>query len=135
MKDSSGNIITESKQLLNFYQSKYIERLSSKDCIPEFKETYELHKSLFKRNYQAALKRKTNDWSVGEITKICSRLKNNKARDELMMNYELFKPTIAGNDVFNSLCSLFNSIKNTLIIPGFLQTATITSFYKNNNKC
>ena len=44
--------------------------------------------------------------------------------------YKLFKPSIAGPDLINSLLILFNKIKNDLIIPDFMKTATITSFYK-----
>ena len=45
--------------------------------------------------------------------------------------FELFKPDLAGNDLLVSLMKMFNGIKQTLIIPNFLQSMTITSLYKS----
>ena len=47
------------------------------------------------------------------------------------MIYELFKPNIAGWDIYNSLTSLFNCMKDELLVPDFLQLMSITSIYKN----
>jgi hypothetical protein len=68
---------------------------------------------------------------VSEIVKICKSLKNNKARDECGFIYELFKPSNAGPDVFQSLTKLFNLMKHELTIPEFFELMSITSLYKN----
>ena len=62
---------------------------------------------------------------------MCKKLKTNKARDELGMIYEPFKPTSVGDDLFLSLTTLFNQVKDTLQIPEFLRLMSITSFHKN----
>ena len=58
-------------------------------------------------------------------------MKNNKARDEWGMIYELFKPPYAGPDVYESLCKLFNMSKNDLEVPDFFESMSITSLYKS----
>ena len=65
------------------------------------------------------------------MAKICSLLKLNKARDENGIVYELFKPKYAGPDIYQSLTLLFNSMKNNLQVPDFMQHMTITSIFKN----
>ena len=56
---------------------------------------------------------------------------NSKARDALGWVYELFKPTYAGQDVYESLTKMFNGIKEELKIPSFFEEMIITSFFKN----
>ena len=58
-------------------------------------------------------------------------MKNNKARDECGLVYELFKQPYAGPDVFMSLSKLFSSIRQELVIPDFFNIMSITSLYKN----
>ena len=47
------------------------------------------------------------------------------------MIYELFKPSYAGDDVYKSLTTMFNAMKNDFYVPDFLQIMSITSFFKN----
>ena len=61
-------------------------------------------------------------------------LKNGKSRDESGLIYELFKPQIAGHDLMNSLLVLFNKIKDQLVVPEFMQLASITSVYKRRGE-
>ena len=63
--------------------------------------------------------------------KICSSLKNNKARDNDGLIYELFKPSNCGHDIHHSILKMFNNIKSTLEIPEFMKQSTITSVYKS----
>jgi hypothetical protein len=65
------------------------------------------------------------------VVKVCKSLKNRKARDELGLVHELFKPPYAGNDVYLSLSKMFSEIKHHLRIPTFFEKMLITSIYKN----
>ena len=62
---------------------------------------------------------------------MCKSLKNNKARDSSGFVYELFKPEMAGSDMFKSLSMMFNLIKSEMKTSLFMKKMTITSLYKN----
>ena len=74
---------------------------------------------------------KSDNWNYEQIMKVCKSLKNSKARDEMGLIYELFKPPYAGMDVYNSLSNMFSEIKQQLKIPSFFEKMSITSIYKN----
>ena len=90
-----------------------------------------LKKYLFGLRMKFSAFQKSENWTTDDLKNICSKLKNNKARDREGLIYEMFKPSNCGNDVFASLTKLFNLIKTQLLVPDFFQTMTITSIYKS----
>ena len=85
---------------------------------------------------ETAQNRKSADYSTEQIKTVCKSLKNRKARDESGFTYELFKPSNAGADFYQSLTLMSQKIKSGLIIHDFLQLMSITSIYKNKGlKC
>ena len=92
-----------------------------------------LKEYIFEKRFQIASLVKSQPWQSEQVIKVCRNLKTGRSRDENGMVYELFKPQIAGQDIFNSLTMLFNSIKDQLVFLDFLQLMSITSFYKNKN--
>ena len=74
--------------------------------------------------------RKTPDWTPENLTKVLKSLKSNKARDPHGMIAEIFKPKIAGEDLFKSLLLFLNGIKSNQTSFDFLEFANITSLYK-----
>ena len=110
-KDQSGNFITDKNAILRLYKNEYIKRLTSKPPLPEYKEIQLLKDELFERRIKISSLIKSESWSVNNILKVCRRLKNGKSRDENGFTYELFKPTLAGHDLFKSLTMLFNKMK------------------------
>ena len=135
-KDKSGNLITTKPALLQLYKSTYIDRLSPKEIQPNFTQLKKMKENLFEMRFEISQSRKSPDWTIGQIEKVCKTLKNGKARDESGLIFELFKPPYAGDDLYKSLTLMFKKIKTNLIIPNFLQKMSITSFYKNRGlKC
>ena len=59
------------------------------------------------------------------------QLKTNKATDPVGLINELFKPGVAGSDLFNSLLTLCNMVKIECKIPKFVELSNITSIFKN----
>ena len=119
-KEKSGNLITTKTGLLALYKSTYMDRLSHKQILPEYEQLKVLKDNLFELRYEISREMKSEDWKVEKIEKICKSLKNNKARDECGLIFELFKPPYSGSDVYESLTKLFNIAKQNLEIPEFL---------------
>ena len=128
--DKNGQLITTKQGILNLYETEYIERLAQNNPHEKYKDIQKLKEDLFKRRFKLGSNRKTEDWSYGDLEKICMKLANNKARDRDGFIYELFKPKNCGSDLLKSMVKMFNQMKNSLIIPKFLQKMSITSIWK-----
>ena len=124
-------MVTTKNGLLGLYKKTYIERLSHKSIRPEYEDLKSMKENLFNLRYELASKNKSKNWDLNKIEKVCKSLKNSKARDELGIIYELFKPPMAGKDIYQSLMKMFNLIKKELIAPDFFEQMSITSLYKN----
>ena len=120
-------MITSKEGILALYKSTYIDRLSHKPIRQEYEQLKELKENLFKLRYEISKQTISEDWDIEQIEEICKYLKNNKARDEVGLVYELFKPLYAGPDVYKSLCKLFNMAKIEMEIPEFFELMSITS--------
>ena len=130
-KDEAGNLITSKQGLLQLYKKTYFDRLAPKKARPEYETLQVMKESLFDMRYKIASLDKSDNWSPNQIEKICKKLHNSKARDELGLVYELFKPPYAGQDIYHSLTKMFNGMKKELRIPKFLEEMSISSFYKS----
>ena len=130
-KDLAGNLITTRPGLLSLYKNTYIERLTPKVAREEYRALQTMKESLFNMRYEIGSLTKSGNWTSDEVEKVCKSLHNSKARDELGLVYELFKPPYAGKDVYQSLTKMFNGMKSDLKIPNYFEEMSITSFYKN----
>ena len=124
-------MITSKQGLLNLYKNTYIERLTPKEALPEYRSLQLMKESLFEMRFEIASLKKSDNWSPDQIRQICKTLHNSKARDEIGLIYELFKPPYAGPDIYQSLSKMFNGMKNELKVPEFFKKMSITSFYKS----
>ena len=115
--DKAGNLIATKAGLLELYKTSYIERLTPKEAKPNYQSLQLMKEELFDTRLLIAALTKSNDWKSVEVVKTCKSLKNGKARDELGLIYELFKPNLAGRDLLNSIF-LKNSKKKFLSQPG-----------------
>ena len=131
LKDSFGNLVSTRKGILALYKKEYIQRLAHKPPLPQYKEGQVLQEHLFEKRLDISRLIKSLSWNAEDITKVCHSLKNGKSRDRDGLVYELFKSNYAGPDLIRSLTKLFNKIKESAVIPEFMQMATIISFFKN----
>ena len=76
----------------------------------------------------------TDPWNVEDLDNAIKRLKLNKSRDPHGFINEIFKEEYMGKDLKLSLLSLFNEIKNNLVIPTFMNRANITSIHKKGSR-
>ena len=130
-KDAVGNLVTSKTGLLKLYKNTYVDRLAPKKAKVEYENLQKCKENLFETRYSIASLRKSPNWTIQQIEKVCKTLKNSKARDEHGMVYELFKPPYAGKDVYQSLTKMFNEMKTQLEVPRFFESMSITSIFKN----
>ena len=89
-----------------------------------------LLENLFNIRIKLSKLRKTEGWKKADLLKVTRQLKNNKAADPKGLISEIFKPNVAGSDLFNSLLILCNKVKSECEIPNFLEWTNISSIYK-----
>ena len=131
MLDNQRNLITNKTSLVKLYKNTYEERLSPKAIKSGWEELKELKDLLYKLRLEKSSLMQTVNWTEEQVIKMCKSLKNNKARDSSGFVYELFKPEMAGSDMFKSLSMMFNLIKSEMKTSLFMKKMTITSLYKN----
>ena len=74
---------------------------------------------------------KSPPWTLCNLEKALSSLKNNKTVDPIGMVNELFKKGCIGDDLLQALLILYNGMKNYQTIPHFVTLENITTIYKN----
>ena len=60
-------------------------------------------------------------WTMADLDRALSCLKNNKSRDHAGYANELFKSGVIGSDMKNSLLLMFNRLKFEKLIPSFMR--------------
>ena len=98
---------------------------------PGYENLKELKESLFNWRLKLSKLRKTNCWTDSDLLKVTKQMKNNKAADPKGLISEIFKPGVAGSDLFQSLLLLCNKVKEECEIPAFMEWTKIYSLYKH----
>ena len=93
----------------------------------ELKELYleDLQEELFKLRIELAKKKKTLPWKMKDLEKALNSLKSGKCRDPEGLIREIFKEDVIGDNLKESLLTLYNKVKETGIIPSFMRIANI----------
>ena len=133
-KDCDGKIITSQNQIKLLYLDTFVHRLHHRPIRDDFSYLKSLKEELFTRRLEYVQKKKTEPWTPSQLEKTLSSLKNNKSRDPHGLVNELFKPGVIGQDLSNSLLLLFNQVKNSLLIPNFMELCNIVSIYKGKGE-
>lgn len=127
--DKNGNLITTKEPLKNLYLETYIDRLRTRDIIPELNYLNNVNEELWIERLEQASKNKTPDWTIKQLELVLKTLKNDKARDPIGFTNEIFKE--GGSDLKLSILKLMNNIKRELKPVEILYLANITTIYKN----
>ena len=69
-----------------------------------------------------------------DLDKVLKDLKSNKSRDPEGIERIIFKNTVIGANLKESLLNLLNHIKETHEIPEFMKKATVTTIPKKGSK-
>ena len=129
--NQDGVLVSNKFELKSLYVNTYKERLKHRQMRPGYENLKELKESLFNWRLKLSKLRKTNCWTDSDLLKVTKQMKNNKAADPKGLISEIFKPGVAGSDLFQSLLLLCNKVKEECEIPAFMEWTNIYSLYKH----
>ena len=129
--DSNGDLITNKSELKILYANTYKDRLRHREIKPEYQILKQLKNGLFSMRVNLAKLRKSESWTQADLFKVTKQLKTSKAADPKGLVSELFKPGVAGSDLFQSVLLLCNKVKDECQIPAFMEWTNISSIYKS----
>ena len=128
--NKNGEMVTNKTELKNLYVETYRERLKHREMKPAYAQLKDLKENLFNVRIKLSKMRKTEHWKQSDLLKVTKHLKTKKASDPKGLVSEIFKPNVAGTDLFESLLLLCNKVKEECEIPTFLEWTNISSIYK-----
>ena len=101
-KNFKGKIVTAPKDIKNLLAIEYKNRLRSRPIRPDLVALKHRRQKIFKMKMKLAHRRKSSDWTLSDIDKALSDLKNNKSRDPQGYINEIFKHGVIGYDMKKS---------------------------------
>ena len=129
--DENGMMVTAPVLLKALYARTYEHRLRDPEIRPKFHDILNLKNKLWSLRIKELQLKRTPDWNMTDLRCAIKSLKNNKTADPDGIINELFKEGCIGQDLECALLSLFNGIKNTLIMQEFMIKLNITTIFKN----
>ena len=130
-----GRIVSEPKELTHLLGEEYGRvRLRNRPVHPLNIEGKEIRKVLTTLKLDTAERKGTKPFSMKDLNEILKGLKSNKARDPEGLERIIFKSTVIGSNLKNSILQLFNNIKKEKGIPMFMRKATVTTIPKKGSK-
>ena len=133
-KNCEGKIITSQGLIKTLYLETFIHRLRHRPANDKYKYLKCLKEQLWQKRLKYSEQNKSAEWSETQLLKTLASLKNNKSRDPHGLVNELFKPDVIGQDLLQSLLMLFNQVKETQIIPDFMELCDIVGIYKGKGE-
>ena len=133
-RNHDGKIISGQKEIKNLLAKEYKNRLRSRPVRQEFKSTKLRRKKIFQMKMRVANSNKTDPWTMRDLERALSDLKNNKSRDFEGYINEIFKDSIIGTDLKKSILLMYNNLKIKRLIPQYMNFANITTIHKKGSK-
>ena len=125
LKDQYGNLITNHENIKNHCLDDIIKRLRKRKMHPELVKLEQRKMNLSKMRLLKAKKNKTPPWTIQQMEKAISFMKNRKCRDAQGLINELLKPGVAGKDFKIAILALLNKTKKSLMIPNMMKIVNI----------
>ena len=121
-------LVTDSKSILEVMKDEFAYRLRNRTIEEEYRELKELKEYLCHLRLQITKSSDFIPWTLKDLQKAISKLKDNKCRDPHGHINELNKHM--GIKGLESLLNLVNRIKNEIIIPDNLKLSNVSTLYK-----
>ena len=116
--NSNGDSVSNWTELKQWYGQTYKERLRHRQIKPSYTQLKQLKDYLFDLRLKTTQLRKTNPWAESELLVVTSKLNCNKAADPMCLVFELFKPEVAGEDMFQPLYTRTVEVRWISIMTG-----------------
>ena len=126
--DKNEQLVTDSQGIIGVMKEEFAFRLRNREMNPEYEELRELKEYLCALRLQITKNSDFCKWSVLDVEKAVTKLKNNKCRDPHGHINELYKHL--GKNGLESITNLLNRVKEELMIPDTLKLSNVTALYK-----
>ena len=132
-RNHRGRIVSSPKEIKNVLSKEYKHRLRSRPVRPDMKSLKKRKSLIFKLKNKLSQLSQTQDWTMKDMEKALSDLKNNKSRDFEGLKNEIFKNGVIGDNLKQSLLIMMNKLKLNKMIPMFFNIADITTVPKKGS--
>ena len=133
-RNHMGKIVTGPKDIRNVLAKEYKDRLRSRPVRPDLRKMMKRKTKIFKMKIKLAQAHQSSEWSMSDLERALTNLKNNKSRDSEGLINEIFKMETIGSDLKKSLLLMLNKLRKNKMIPEFLNFANITTVHKKGSK-
>ena len=133
-KNFKGKIVTAPKDIKNLLAMEYKNRLRARPMRPDLMALKQRRQKIFRMKMKLSRKRKSPDWTISDIDKALSDLKNNKSRDPQGYINEIFKHGVVGDNMKNSLVMMMNLMKKKGLIARVMNISNITTVPKKGSR-
>lgn len=134
MSDEKGNLVTSAAGIKKLASDHYKKVLDNKPIKEDLKHIQAEKEELSALRLEIAKTKKSPAWNLDDLEVVLKNLKNNKARDPLGNANELFKPTVAGEDLKLAILLLVNKIKDDLKLLEVFRMCDVTSIFKKGKR-
>ena len=128
VQDPRGNLVCDYTGILDVMKQEFVFRLRNRPINPEYEELRELKEYLCFLRLKISKNAPYRDWTLEQLQKAISKLKNNKCKDPIGHINELYKHL--GDDGLQSLLEMLNLIKKMVMIPSKLNLSNVSTIYK-----
>ena len=130
-----GKLVTEPTELTKLIGEEYGRvRLRKRPSHPLNLEGKQTRKTLLKLKLLIAKQRKTQPFQMKDLESVLRGLKRMKARGPEGLSRTIFKESVIGSNIKDSLLNMFNKLKETGEIPNFMRKAIVTTIPKKGSK-
>ena len=117
MLDANGNLLTSDKAIQDRALEVYSERLEANTMKENLKDLESDTNTLCEIRLKLTEKNKTEPWTMEDLQFALKQLENEKSRDPEGYNNELFKESVAGDDLLLAVLKLMNMMKEKQRYP------------------
>ena len=130
-RNHRGEIVSGPTEIKNVLSKEYKDRLRARPVRPDLISMKKRKHLIFRMKMKLAKSVKSPMWTMSDLEKALSDLKNGKSRDFDGFINEIFKKNIIGDDLKISFLDMFNKLRTHKMIPISLNFANITTVPKS----
>ena len=133
-RNHRGKIVSAPTEIKNVLSKEYKDRLRARPVRPDLISMKKRKHLIFRMKMKLAKSVKSPMWTMSDLEKALSDLKNGKSRDFDGFINEIFKNNIIGDDLKISFLDMFNKLRTHKMIPISFNFANITTVPKKGSR-